>query len=203
MRAAALQSHSERGVLSMANSGANKNKSQFFILFKGHPHLDRKHSVFGRVVGGLPVLREMELVPTSSKSDKPKTDIRIQSCTVFQDPFAEVDAAAAEAVLAVEREKVAAAQAVRDKKRDAANTAKRVAEREAASVDLDSLLGGGVTAGGGLVLVQVWVFVLTPLTCHCVLPSGPLHEASAEVEGPYRNGNHVSASCMAGQVCCV
>ena len=54
--------HDKRGVLSMANSGKNSNKSQFFITFGPTPHLNRKHTVFGRVVGGGSVLDAMEEV---------------------------------------------------------------------------------------------------------------------------------------------
>lgn len=46
--------------MSMANSGAHTNGSQFFVLFKSAPHLNNKHAVFGRVVGGLEVLSKME-----------------------------------------------------------------------------------------------------------------------------------------------
>lgn len=62
--------HSGRGVLSMANSGANTNGSQFFILYKSAAHLNYKHSVFGRVVGGLDVLSLMEKVVTDDE-DRP------------------------------------------------------------------------------------------------------------------------------------
>lgn len=48
--------------MSMANSGCNTNGSQFFLLFKEAKHLDLKHSVFGRVVGGLANLDKMEEV---------------------------------------------------------------------------------------------------------------------------------------------
>ena len=54
--------HSGRGVLSMANSGPHTNGSQFFILYKSARHLDFKHSVFGRVVGGFETLTAMEKV---------------------------------------------------------------------------------------------------------------------------------------------
>lgn len=62
--------HSGRGVLSMANSGPHTNGSQFFIMYKSARHLDLKHSVFGKVVGGLETLAAMERVKTDDE-DRP------------------------------------------------------------------------------------------------------------------------------------
>ena len=68
--------HTGPGVLSMANAGPGTNKQQFFITFKSCNHLDRKHSVFGRVVAGTNVLKAMESVSTEGR-DRPKEEIRI------------------------------------------------------------------------------------------------------------------------------
>uniref|UniRef100_A0A667X1H1 Peptidylprolyl isomerase (cyclophilin)-like 2 n=1 Tax=Myripristis murdjan TaxID=586833 RepID=A0A667X1H1_9TELE len=85
-------SHTGRGVLSMANSGPNTNKSQFFITFRSCTYLDRKHTVFGRVVGGFEALTAMENVESDPKTDKPKSEIKLLSATVFVDPYEEADA---------------------------------------------------------------------------------------------------------------
>ena len=46
----------ETGVISMANAGANTNGSQFFITHSPQPHLNGKHTVFGKVVAGQEVI---------------------------------------------------------------------------------------------------------------------------------------------------
>lgn len=82
--------HQGRGILSMANSGPNTNGSQFFITFRSCRHLDRKHTVFGKIVGGLETLNAIEKVEVDNK-DKPIEDIIIQATQVFVDPFQEAD----------------------------------------------------------------------------------------------------------------
>jgi peptidyl-prolyl cis-trans isomerase B (cyclophilin B) len=46
----------ERGVISMANAGPNTNGSQFFITHSPQPHLNGKHTVFGKVVSSQDII---------------------------------------------------------------------------------------------------------------------------------------------------
>ena len=74
----------------MANSGPHSNGSQFYITYAACAHLDRKHTVFGQMVGGMAALEALEAVPCD-KHDKPSRDIRIIRAVVLQSPVQEVD----------------------------------------------------------------------------------------------------------------
>lgn len=68
--------HTGAGILSMANSGANTNGSQFFITLAQTSWLDGKHAIFGRIHKGIGTIKKIGRVQTD-KNDKPVDEIKI------------------------------------------------------------------------------------------------------------------------------
>ncbi|KAJ5677737.1 uncharacterized protein N7477_003370 [Penicillium maclennaniae] len=83
--------HDGRGTLSMANKGKNTNSSQFFFAYRALPHLDRKHTVFGRLIDdptpSSATLNRLEANPVEPTTNRPTPEIRIKEVTIFVDPF--------------------------------------------------------------------------------------------------------------------
>ncbi|MDB9823445.1 peptidylprolyl isomerase [Deltaproteobacteria bacterium] len=73
--------HESEGILSMANAGPGTNGSQFFITLDATPHLDDRHSVFGKIIKGLDVVKEVGSVETGP-GDRPKKPVVINSVTI-------------------------------------------------------------------------------------------------------------------------
>ena len=73
--------HNEVGTIAMANSGPDTNGSQFFINVADNNFLDSKHTVFGRVSGGMEVVSRIEDTVTDAH-DKPQEPVILERVTV-------------------------------------------------------------------------------------------------------------------------
>jgi len=73
--------HDDEGILSMANAGPNTGGSQFFITLAPTPWLNGHHAVFGKIVKGMDVVREIGSVPTDFR-DRPVDPVVMEKVEV-------------------------------------------------------------------------------------------------------------------------
>jgi peptidyl-prolyl cis-trans isomerase A (cyclophilin A) len=71
------------GLLAMANAGPNTNGSQFFVTVAPTPWLTGKHTIFGKVVEGMEIVKAISVLPTGP-GDRPLDDIVIERIEVSE-----------------------------------------------------------------------------------------------------------------------
>ena len=69
------------GILAMANAGPNTNGSQFFITVAPTQWLTGKHTIFGEVVEGYPIVEKISKVSRNSQ-DKPQKPVTLDSVVI-------------------------------------------------------------------------------------------------------------------------
>lgn len=74
--------HDSEGVLSMANAGPDTGGSQFFITLAPTPWLNGHHAIFGKVVEGIEIIREIGSVKTDFR-DKPVEPVVMEKVEVI------------------------------------------------------------------------------------------------------------------------
>jgi len=73
----------KKGLLAMANRGPDSNGSQFFITTSTPTHLNGKHTIFGEVVSGYPVVEAISEVKTMT-GNRPVEPVVLQSVTLSE-----------------------------------------------------------------------------------------------------------------------